>query len=458
MARKLTRNEFEEKIRISSPNLIVKGEFINTRSRIKVQCKDCKFEWNPKATEVLNGNSKNHVCPNCNKLSSIHKSDLYELLDKESKEIFPLYLKEYDDEIIKSKEEMLIYDGRCKHYWNTTYNRIQNQGIKCPFCANKKVWKGFNDIATTDSWMTDLMKSKEDANNYTNCSNKKIDWTCPTCGKDINDKQINEVFRRGLSCPNCSDGRSYPERFFANLLDELMINFIPQFKIEGYTYIYDFYLPNYKCIVETHGNQHYDKHGFGTARKDRSRMLIEEQENDKLKEQLAISLGFNYIIIDCRKSDYNFIKESILLTNFCNMLNININTIDFKKIHIKSVQSSYLKVCELYNTGTSIEDIIRYVHLSEDTVRKYLRDATKNGWCNYDGMKKVKQMLKEHHDNTKKTVRCITTNLIFDSIKNGASFYNIYPTQLSRHLNYPDKHFFAGYDKETGEKLIWEFV
>ena len=104
MARKLTQDEFEEKVKISSPNLIVKGKFINTRSTVSVQCKDCGHEWSPKATFILTGNEKNHICPNCNKVASLTKTDLYNLLDKESKNIFPLYLKEYDDDIIKSKE------------------------------------------------------------------------------------------------------------------------------------------------------------------------------------------------------------------------------------------------------------------------------------------------------------------------------------------------------------------
>lgn len=73
-------------------------------------------------------------------------------------------------------------------------------------------------------------------------------------------------------------------------------------------------------------------------------------------------------------------------------------------------------------------------------------------------MENVINKLKEYNEKSKKSVRCITTNKIFDSIKNWAKFYNVHKNQLSRHLNYPDKNFFAGYDKETGEKLIWEFI
>lgn len=453
----LTQKEFEEKVKISSPNLIIKGKFINTRTDIEVQCRDCGYEWTPRANTLLIGNEKSHVCPNCNKVTAVHKKDLYDLLDKESTEIFPLFLKEYDNEVIKSKDDILIYDNRCKHYYPTNYNRIHEQGVKCPFCANKKVWRGFNDIATTDPWMINIMKNKKDAFKYTRGSNKKIDWVCPTCNSDILNKCINDVWKRGLACTKCSDGRSYPEKLVANLLDELKVEFKPQFTIEGYPYIYDFYLPNFNCIIETHGNQHYNEHGFGIIHEN-ARSLEEEQENDRLKEELAKSLGFNYIVIDCRNSDYEYIKKSIVKTKFCSILNTDITNVDFVSLHIKSMKSNYLKVCELYNKGTFIQDIMQQVHLTEDTVRKYLRDATKNGICNYDGMKDAKEKLQEYNNNTKKLVRCITTNLIFDSIKNGALFYNIHPSQLSRHLNNPSHNFFAGYDKDTGEKLIWEFV
>ena len=301
---------------------------------------------------------------------------------------------------------MLIYDGRCNHYWNTTYNRIQKNGIKCPFCANKKVWIGFNDIATTDPWMIGLMKNKNDSFKYTRGSSKKIDWCCNICGKEYN-KTICEVWKHGLACENCSDGRSYPERLITNLLDELELYFISQFTIEGYSYIYDFYIPKYNCIIETHGNQHYDKHGFGVINSSRARTLEEEQINDKLKNDLAVSLGFTYIVLDCRNSDFNFIKKSILSTEFCDVFDVNIRNVDFRNLHIKSVQSNYLKVCELYNKGVNIEDIEKYVHLSYVTITKYLRNGTKNGLCNYNGMENVINKLKEYNEKSKKLVRCI---------------------------------------------------
>lgn len=313
----------------------------------------------------------------------MRKSSLYDLLDKESIEIFPLFLREYEDEIIKSKEEILIYDGRCKHYWNTNYNRIRNQGAKCPFCANKKVWKGFNDIATTDPWMKEIMKNKEDANKYTRHSNKKIDWVCPICKKDILGKCSNEVWKKGLACPNCSEGKSYPEKFMANLLDELNLSFVSQYQINGYPYIYDFYLNNYNCIIETHGNQHYDEHGFGSIHKQKARSLKEEQENDEIKEELAKSLGFNYIIIDCRKSDCNYIKESIIKTDFCNITNTNIITLDFTKIHIKTLSSNRLVACKLYDNGVEIKKIAEKLHSGTSTIYKYLSDGAKNGICTY---------------------------------------------------------------------------
>ncbi len=388
----------------------------------------------------------------------LQKKDLYDLLDKESFELFPLFLYEYDNEIIKSKDKMLLYDGRCGHYWDTTYNRLKTQGVHCPYCSNKKVWIGFNDIATTDPWLVKLMKNKDDAYRYTSHSNKKIDWICPVCKTEIKNKIINDVWTRGLSCVHCSDGRSYPERLFANLLNELNVNFKPQFIIDGYSYIYDFYLQDHNCIVETHGKQHYEECGFGMSHGGITRSLEEEQENDRKKEELAKSLGFTYIVLNCKYSNYNYIKKSILSTNLCSILNANIQSMDFKKIHIKSVQSSYLKVCELYNNGVDIKDIEHYIHLSHNTVTKYLRDGAKNGLCDYNEFDKVQKLLDRRHEQQKKPVRCITTGKVFDSIKRGAIFYNTHPNQLSRHLNYPDRHCFAGYDKETGEKLIWEFV
>ena len=320
MGRRLTQEEFEERVKTNAPNLKIKGKYRNNRSKIDVECTICGHSWDPKAQSIMDVKNENAIyCPACNGIKQKTFGDLKALINSVTNDVEVIENKD-DCEIINTKDNYKVFNKICKHDWTTNYNRIQSQGIGCPYCANKKVLKGFNDMATTAQWMVELLKDKNDAFKYTCCSNKKIDWIC-TCGNEILDKTPNEVYQHGLSCPNCSDKISYPERLISNFLSELKINYKTQYRIDGYLYKYDFYLIDYNYIIEAHGNQHYDEHGFGSFFEG-AKTLNEEIENDENKKKLAISKGYNYIILDCRKSEFNYIKESCIFRPNCMLIPI----------------------------------------------------------------------------------------------------------------------------------------
>jgi len=202
--------------------------------------------------------------------------------------------------------------------YNVPYYEMMRQRRKsvidlCRKCSddknkNKKKdsKKKKNCLAYTHPEIAKLVLNKELSYQLTHGSGKKVDFVCG-CGKIIKDKTVHTVVRRGLSCPECSDGISYPEKFMFNLLDQLDIDFESQ-KIFNWSENkrYDFYIPKYDCIIETHGLQHYKHTGF-------DRTLEEEQRNDDLKEKLAKENGIeNYIVIDCRKSEMEWIKNKVL--------------------------------------------------------------------------------------------------------------------------------------------------
>ena len=65
--------------------------------------------------------------------------------------------------------------------------RSKVKGIGCPICSNKKVLKGYNDLATTNP---ELLKEWNYGKNnlldltpelVTKGSEKKVWWVCPTC-------------------------------------------------------------------------------------------------------------------------------------------------------------------------------------------------------------------------------------------------------------------------------------
>lgn len=100
-----------------------------------------------------------------------------------------------------------------------------------------------------------LFKNREDAHNGVS-SSKKIEFVCPCCNK-IYVRSICDIVRSGrVPCVTCSDGFSYPEKFMANVLSQLNIDFKYHVK-EPWTqsYIYDFVFDynNCKYIIETDG-------------------------------------------------------------------------------------------------------------------------------------------------------------------------------------------------------------
>ena len=118
----------------------------------------------------------------------------------------------------------------CKYYkyhcnkcgnedWIIEGNILKNHN--CNICTNSKVIVGYNDIATTDKWMMKYLVNKEDGYKYTYGSGRKVLCKCPDCGyeKEI---EINRLYsNKSMSCPICSDGVSYPNKFMFNLLEQL---------------------------------------------------------------------------------------------------------------------------------------------------------------------------------------------------------------------------------------------
>ena len=97
---------------------------------------------------------------------------------------------------------------KCKqgHEWEAEIkSRVNGEG--CPYCANKKVLEGYNDLQTffpelAKEW--DYNKNKKIPSQYTRFSNKKVWWRC---------KQGHEweavISKRtlGRGCPYCSNRR-----------------------------------------------------------------------------------------------------------------------------------------------------------------------------------------------------------------------------------------------------------
>ncbi len=324
-----------------------------------------------------------------------------------------------------------------------------NQGKGCPVCRNKKVLKGVNDLWSLNPHIANLLEDYVDGYIYTNSSNKTTNWKCPDCNTIIKNKRINSISTYGLSCPKCSDGVSYPEKFIFNILEQLSIEFERQYKFKwSKNKKYDFYIPSLSSIIETHGLQHYEHTGRG-------RSLQEEQENDKLKEQLAKENGIeHYIVIDCRESDLELIKNSVLNSKLAKLLNLS--NINWVKCHEYACKSRMKEICELWNKVKNIKEISKITKLSTNSIRTYLKKGSNIWkWCNYNSCEEIiKNNIKNGERNSKKIV-CLNTQKVFNSIKEAQVFYRIKGHCMTEVCRGERRYY--GKDPVTGEPLKWMY-
>lgn len=313
--------------------------------------------------------------------------------------------------------------------------------FSCPYCENKKVLVGYNDLWTTHPDVAKSLKNPDDGYKYTFGSGVKVEWKCPHCNS-INIDYVQHLTSKGGKCKFCSDNYSMPEKIMLNVLKQLGVNFKYQLTKSNFNwckkYKYDFYLYDTNTIIETQGGQHYKEYCFGKSRNDK--------EIDDIKRNLALHHGINnYIEIDCRYSDFDYIKDNIIKSNLSNLYNLS--NIDWKECHKNACNSIVLGVCEDYKNERPISYLLEKYQISNTTIHKYLHIGTELGLCNYDKQSSHFRALRG------KYIYCKTTNKIFDSIQCAAKYYHISPSGVSSCAN--GNSSFSG--KYNGEKLIWTF-
>lgn len=270
-----------------------------------------------------------------------------------------------------------------------------------------RVVKGKNDLWTTHPEIAKLLLNEDDGYTLSKESHKKTDFKCPNCGVIIRNKHVKAVVKYGLKCPNCSDGISYPEKFVSCLLDFLNVAYIRDAAAHwSGDKRYDFYIENMSLIIETHGAQHYSlEKAFN---KDNAR---DEAFNDAYKRKLALDNGIkNYIELDCRNSDFNYIKNSILNSKLASMFDFD--NVDWNQVGQNSLKSKVLEVCDVYNSGIkSTIKIANMLNLHVTTVRDYLGRCADVGLCDYSP---------DRH----KQIICVDTGEIYPSLQavNDAGF------------------------------------
>ena len=295
-------------------------------------------------------------------------------------------------------------------------SNLLNHKIGCSCCDNKVVVQGINDIPTTAPWMIPFFQGGiDEAKLYTKTVAKKIIPICPDCGR-IKDKPMNisTICKRKLIGCFCNDKKSYPEKLLVSMLNQLDINFTTEYSPDWIKpKRYDFYMPKLKLIIETHGLQHYEEKGRKGGRN-----LKEEQYNDKLKKDLALKNGVkeeNYIVIDCRYSELEFIKQNILNSRLSEMFDLTI--VDWLKCEEFALSNLVKEVCYYWDNGIkSTKEIANIMKMNRSTITDYLKKgATIWSWCTYNPKEELTKSNKKNGKLKGKRIICLETSQEFPS-------------------------------------------
>ena len=281
------------------------------------------------------------------------------------------------------------YKYKCNKDFNEDWveESLLLRGKGCSKCAGRytdNMWNTHRELCEQ------LGVPKEIAETVTAGSNKPITFNCK-CGNEVTINPNKITTYKSIGCKKCSDRSSYPEKFMFNVLTQLEINFIWQLTKGTFKwcdkYRYDFYFEynNEKYIIETNGKQHYKECSRG-------RSLEEEQENDKLKYELAIQNGINpenYIVIDCRYSELDFIKQNILDSRLNEIFDLSY--MDWNECEKFALKNIIKEVCDYWEKhkinniyDITTVDLSRIFNLNRHTIREYLKKGVEFGWCKYD--------------------------------------------------------------------------
>ena len=410
-------------------NIICLESVKASNTSIKHFCKKHQYEYMSPPARVL---QNKYGCKFCG--AEAHTQSLEEKLEKTKKRIFELVGNEY--EIVDgftAIDDMAKFRHNCKngekHYFDMTPTSFIYRGSRC-YCENPSISRvilGFNDIHTTRPDVEEWMHNKEDAYKYSMSSKEKILWDCPDC-KNTFEERICNVNSNRLSCPFCSDGISYPNKFMYNSLYQIKddLDFLEReynpdwckFEFNGNKRCgkYDVYfgINGQRYIVEMDG-------GLGHGNKVHTNSLLSQDELlqiDLIKDKLAEEHGIKVIRIDCNyKTDnkYTYILNNVLNSDLKDI--IDLSKIDFDLSNKNSVSSLIVKAGELWNQGLTAGQIRKELKIGEGTVTSYLKTASEIGVCDYS-VEKSKARSKY------RKVYCTTTDIVFESITSAAKTYD----------------------------------
>jgi len=265
------------------------------------------------------------------------------------------------------------------HIYTTSLHNLFN-GKKCKICSGQKVEVGVSDLKTTRVDLIKFLKDKNDAYKYMENSNSKIIVVCPICNHE-KEIRVQHLSKNGLGCIYCSDKISAPNKFLRGVLKQLNLDYELEKKFDDNNYRYDAFVDS-KFIIEMNGIQHYKTTNYGKVE--------DISKNDELKREYAESIELIQIDVDCRFSDFEFIKGNFIASvgEYIDLTNIDWDLV-FKSMNLNIL----VEICKAWNEDKSMLPgiLAKEFMLDKHTIIRYLKTGNSIGLCKYDSIEEMRK-------------------------------------------------------------------
>lgn len=205
----------EKSIAIIKPELIdewdyekngkIKPEYVSygTDKKYWWKCSKCGYEWMASVNHRVHGRG----CPKC--VGHVVTKGVNDLLSQ-----YPNIANQWDYEknMDITPEKVSVHSSKkiwwkCDkgHRWQASVHTRVN-GSNCPYCANYKALKGFNDLATIYPKIAAEWHPTKNGNltpyEVTPGTDKKVWWKCSRCEHEW--QAVVYSRKNGCSCPKCA--------------------------------------------------------------------------------------------------------------------------------------------------------------------------------------------------------------------------------------------------------------
>ncbi|WP_051348560.1 zinc-ribbon domain-containing protein [Peribacillus kribbensis] len=173
----------------------------------------CGHEWTAKVNNRIHGNG----CPVCYEEKGhkiVHRRSLQVGVNDLATEN-PILSKQWHpvkngnlhpSDVLSGSKKTVWWLGECGHDWEAVIGSRNKGGHGCPYCSNKYVWAGFNDLETLHPQLAKEWHPSKNGDlkpsGVVDKSNKKV-WWLGSCGHEW-EARVNSR-NRGTGCPYCDN-------------------------------------------------------------------------------------------------------------------------------------------------------------------------------------------------------------------------------------------------------------